>query len=186
MDVNGGLVPVLESPDGTFIYESQVLCDFASDHSHDEGMSLWPHQKEKSLQNDLLTAKMRLQILKFNSFLSHYWGAHRARYEDDNLNQNLIQVLKSDIQPFFVKNTNKNSGNFLSGSDGIMMIDINCFPIVDRLVLLENSPWHHVFEILDLRQNAPAIFEYTQMFRENEVMAPHVMKPECYHRHLER
>ena len=98
--------------------------------------------------------------MKFNSFLSHYWGAHRARYEDNDLNEKFTEVLRSQIQPFFVEHTKGLDSNYLSGSEEIMMIDINCFPIVDRLVMLENSPWHHAFEKLELKKNAPAIFEY--------------------------
>ena len=67
-----------------------------------------------------------------------------------------------------------------------MMIDINCFPIVDRLVMLEESPWHNVFEELKIKENAPSIFDYVRKFRNHDKMAPHVMKKESYHKHLEK
>ena len=124
-------------------------------------------------------------MVKFTSLLPTYWKAHRERYEDNELNESLIDCIKTKIEPFFVENTN-GSGNFLTGTKDLMMIDIHCFPLVDRLVILEGSPWNHVFELLDLKNNAPAMCEYVQLFRKHQVMAPHVMDPECYFRHLSR
>ena len=42
--INNGLVPLLEAPDGTIIYESAVIADFCSDFAPaSQGLSLWPH-----------------------------------------------------------------------------------------------------------------------------------------------
>ena len=44
LDINNGLVPLLESPDGTIIYESAVIADFANNYGKGNGYALWPHE----------------------------------------------------------------------------------------------------------------------------------------------
>ena len=44
MDVNGGFSPLLESPDGTIVYESAVLMNFAAEKENGKGTKLWPHE----------------------------------------------------------------------------------------------------------------------------------------------
>lgn len=42
-NINGGLVPLLESPDGTIIFESAVIAEFANELKPDSGLPMWPH-----------------------------------------------------------------------------------------------------------------------------------------------
>jgi len=42
---NEGLIPILESPDGTMVNESGVIANFAIDFAPEgQGMKLWPHE----------------------------------------------------------------------------------------------------------------------------------------------
>lgn len=42
MDINGGLVPILELPDGTILLDSKILMDFANDAYPNQGYSTLP------------------------------------------------------------------------------------------------------------------------------------------------
>ena len=44
--------------------------------------------------------------------------------------------------------------------------------------LLENSPWQHGWEALDLKNQIPTIIAYVGRFREHPLMKPHCVKRE--------
>ena len=182
LDVNGGYIPVLETPDGQMIHESAVIQDMAVDWG--EGMPLWPHEKEKTIQNVMLTAKHKLQMQKFTSFLSKFWPANASRYQDQDAISALKSCITNEIEPFFIENMQ--GAPFLSGTSEPMMIDIHCFPFVERMVMIENSPWHHGYLQTDVAKNAPTVYDYVHRFRKHEVMSAHVIDPECYGKHLLR
>ena len=45
MDVNGGFIPLLETPDGSIVHESAVIMNFAAEKELGKGMKLWPHEQ---------------------------------------------------------------------------------------------------------------------------------------------
>ena len=46
LDLNGGLLPVLETPDGNLAYESAVLADFAINLApQGQGLALYPNEQ---------------------------------------------------------------------------------------------------------------------------------------------
>ncbi len=61
---------------------------------------------------------------------------------------------------------NMNGAKFLSGTDHPMWIDIHVFPIVERIVLLENSPWKHAFDFLDMKNAFPTIYAFVHEFKK--------------------
>jgi len=66
-----------------------------------------------------------------------------------------------------------------------MYMDYHCYPIFERMVLLENSPWQHGWDALDLSKTIPTIIEFVKRCREHKVFKPHVVVPECNNKHLE-
>jgi glutathione S-transferase len=46
MDINGGLVPILELPDGTILLDSKVLMDYANDAYPNQGYSILPEDAD--------------------------------------------------------------------------------------------------------------------------------------------
>jgi len=45
LDINNGMIPVMEQPDGTILHESAVLMDFAVNSApKGQGIHLWPHE----------------------------------------------------------------------------------------------------------------------------------------------
>ena len=67
IDLNGGTLPVLEAPDGTLIFESAFVMDFANNFGAGNGYALWPHQAAPGdLNANMQTGAMKLQMLKFD------------------------------------------------------------------------------------------------------------------------
>lgn len=65
-DVNGGFIPVLETPQGDLIPESAVIADFAADYAHSKGSPLYPAEGgADNVSASVLTAKHRLLMQKF-------------------------------------------------------------------------------------------------------------------------
>jgi glutathione S-transferase len=60
-EINGGLVPLLETPDGAIIFESAVIAEFASSYQGSKGIPVWPHEaKPGDLAASMKTAEMKL------------------------------------------------------------------------------------------------------------------------------
>ena len=53
------------------------------------------------------------------------------------------------------------------------------------MILLENSPWKHGWDQLDLANSIKTIAEYVKNCREHAVMKPHIVNSECNNKHLE-
>jgi len=75
-------------------------------------------------------------------------------------------------------------GNKFFGGDDPMYMDFHCYPLLERLVLLENSPWKHGWEALDLANTIPSVIEFVNRCREHPTMKPHVVNPECNNKQL--
>lgn len=63
--------------------------------------------------------------------------------------------------------SNLKGAEYLSGLSYPMMIDFNAYPMLERIVLLENSPFHYAFEDLDVKNKAPNVYSYVHRFRAN-------------------
>jgi len=61
-----------------------------------------------------------------------------------------------------------------------MMLDFHVYPILERIVRLENSPWNTGFEKLDAKTKCPSMFEYVNKFSAHPKMAPHCFKSKHY------
>ncbi|CAI2366025.1 unnamed protein product [Moneuplotes crassus] len=116
----GGVVPVLESTDGDFVSESDVVVQFALDHS-DEGAQLLP-------QSPFEAAKIRRYIKKrdegfiFASFKATIWG----KQEDIDTLGKRLQELEEDLS----QNTEGNS--YLLNQNEIGLADIILSPVLVR------------------------------------------------------
>ena len=83
LDINGGLIPLLETPDGNIIYESAVLMDFANSFGAGNGYTLWPHEASPGdLTTSMQTGAMKLQMLKFDKLLASFWPAFSGKLMD--------------------------------------------------------------------------------------------------------
>ena len=64
-----------------------------------------------------------------------------------------------------------------------MYIDFHCYPVVERMIMLENSPWNHGFDALGMK-DCPTVYAYVHRFRQHPLLAPHVITQEAYNKFL--
>ena len=63
------------------------------------------------------------------------------------------------------------------------MIDIHCYTVVERAVMLEHSPWAHGFEAIGMK-DAPTMIAYVERFKKNPKFAPHAITQDAYNKVL--
>lgn len=68
LEINGGLVPILEFPDGTLLNETKVLMEYVEEAFADQGYKMLP-------DDPLERAKVRLAITKFEAIVMPLFGA---------------------------------------------------------------------------------------------------------------
>jgi glutathione S-transferase len=66
LDFNGGLVPILENPQGELIKESGIIAQFAIELGGDEGVALIP-------KDPFQAAKMRLEIERCSKIIGPFF-----------------------------------------------------------------------------------------------------------------
>lgn len=121
-------------------------------------------------------------MLRFNKFLGSFWPAFLVRMEKGEKLDAFKASLK-DYEIFFVENLA--GADYLSGGSDPMMIDFHCYPIVERIVMIENSTWHEAFVHCEVKELAPQMYAYVHRFRAHPKMAPHVITPESYKRQMD-
>ena len=62
LELNGGLIPVLENPQGDLIIESSVVMSFACEYKPEGGVDLIP-------KDPFVAAKMRIAMIKFEPLM---------------------------------------------------------------------------------------------------------------------
>lgn len=65
---------------------------------------------------------------------------------------------------------NLNGSDYLSGTKDPMYIDIHAYPILERMVLLEGSPWDYAAKELDIKTNCPNLYAYVHRMRSHPVL----------------
>ena len=80
---------------------------------------------------------------------------------------------------------NLKGSDYLSGEQHPMMIDYHSYPMLERIVLLENSPWHYAFEHFDVKNKYPTFYAYVHRFRANPRHLKDIIKTECYNKLLQ-
>jgi glutathione S-transferase len=144
LDFNGGFMPVLESPDGTMINESAVIAMFASEYARGKGLPLTPSENAPGdVAANMKTAQHRLMQLKFDPIsLAPIFMALGSKFADEEGSAKLRENLPK-LEQFFVDNLN--GGNYLSGTDQPMYVDLHCFPMASRLTMIEGSIYDAAF-----------------------------------------
>ena len=162
VDANSGTLPVLEMPDGTIIIESRIIQDFAHDYAKDQGEDLYDKDPVKA-------AKQRLAMEAFNGFIMPFFGVMMSRGENEDAFKALVPIVEK-YENWLKEHLG--TGNFLLGYDHATMVDVQVFPALERLVLFENSPFHDIFERLNVKETAPTIYRYVHTFREIDQFKP--------------
>ena len=68
------------------------------------------------------------------------------------------------MEEFLVHNSKSSSPWFL-GLDHPSMPDLYMFPFVERIVMLETSPWASAFHMMNVKDHAPKIVKFVNALR---------------------
>jgi glutathione S-transferase len=167
-DFNGGLVPILESPDGTMVNESAIISQFAVEYAKaEDGLKLWPSEgKTQDIAACMLTGKHKLLMLEFDKFMGAFWGAYVSRFTDDEKINTMIES-NVKLEAWFKKNIG--NGKFLNGTDEPSQLDIHCFVVVERLVHFEKTAYEGAKK-MEVQKNCPIICAYVERFCSHPLM----------------
>jgi glutathione S-transferase len=184
LDVNGGFIPLLENPDGTIVNESAVLMDFAhSFAAPSQGIKLWPHDGAAvgDIAANFKTAQMKLEMTKLDKHGGKFWGAFLSRFVDEEKLNAFIEVLP-EYEALVTRNLN--GSDWLSGESEPMVIDFHYFPLLERLIMFEDSPFQYAFDALKLKETCPNMYAYVHRFRAHPLLKDHVMPAAAYNKLL--
>jgi glutathione S-transferase len=134
-NVNGGLVPILETTDGQMVQESAVLAQFASDYApKGQGLPLWPHEAAEpgDAAACMKTAKAKIQIQRFDKFNSKFWQVWMGRWKNQEKNED-YKTQFPEMEAFFTENLG--DAKFMSGTDHPNYLDIHCFSLLERVII---------------------------------------------------
>jgi hypothetical protein len=99
---------------------------------------------------------------KFDQIFSKFWPAFLSLFKDDAKNLEAQETFEK-LEEFVIFNLK--GSDYLSGNQQPMMIDYHSYPMLERIVLLENSPWHYAFEHFDIKNKHPTLYAYVHRFR---------------------
>jgi hypothetical protein len=96
-----------------------------------------------------------------NLVLKKFQNAYDERFKGEKLKDfmDIFQELENFMQ--------RHMGlmNWLSGVKTPQAIDIHCFVVLERIICLENSPWHYAFVLMEVKENLPKVYTYVKRFR---------------------
>ena len=114
----------------------------------------------------MATAAMRLEMQSFDKIFGKFWGPFLSRFEDDEKIA-AMEDTTAKLDQFVAKNCNGKS--FLSGQDEPMMVDFHCYPMLEMIVLLKDSPWQKGYEKLEIEKCAQ-IIAYVERMRNHPIL----------------
>ena len=82
MAANGGMVPILETPEGELILESGIIMTLAHEMGGEKGLELFP-------KDPIEAARIRLSMVKFDKFLGVIFPIYMTRGKDQAAIDNL-------------------------------------------------------------------------------------------------
>eukprot|EP00347_Sterkiella_histriomuscorum_P006107 403354042 len=156
---NGGVLPLIELQDDTLMPESRVLQDLANDLGRKQGLELY---SEEPIQ----AAHQRLLMEQFGSkYMPAYFTLYRSKGKSEEVLENYKKTI-SEMESWL--KTNLKGGKFLLGLSHPSMADIHIIPVLERLVMFENSVFDSIFKTLNIKEQAPTIVEFVHNFRQHE------------------
>lgn len=172
LEINNGLVPILELPTGEIIIESYVIQMWAHEMGKDEGLQL--------LSKDPLTAARQRIIIeslypKLPPYIAtfYYWRGNTD--VDEKINEYRDKALPA--LDGFVKNNLK--GDFFGG-DKPDIVDCFCFPVLERNCFFEGTDMGDIVDYLKLKENLPNLNEYVKRMRNFELFKTLVPTQESF------
>eukprot|EP00347_Sterkiella_histriomuscorum_P017638 403348572 len=141
-EINGGLVPIYEMPDGTVLLESKILMDFAEEAFPDQGYSTLP-------SDPVLRAKLRLAIPLSEQLFSAFYTMFMKKTFDEQDTKNIKAKLQA-MEDFLAQNA-KEGSPFALGTENPTQLDIHFYPVIARIEYFRDSVFHdELFTPIDL------------------------------------
>lgn len=176
-DINEGKVPIVETPAGDIIHESQVVIDFAEKYGGDNGLRLFSKDPVKE-------ALQRMDIIAHDKVIPHYYYFYMAKTQEQ------IDEAVKNYKEKLVKGEEWLKGklgeNKYIGGEEPSAVDLNVFPILQKGVLFEHTVMKDVFDAIGYKDIAPTCIAYVYRMREHPLLKDHVMKLKNYQVFLER
>ena len=163
---NGGLVPVLETPAGELMKESQVIMSFAENLKDDGPIPLWPHELKKGdVAATMESCRQRLIVEEHKTMSDSKGKLYKLQMNKWENKEDLDEVKELFIKYDAWFKEKIGDKPFLSGTDKPMMVDIQMFPLWERIVLWEGTCLQRVFDYLDLKNTLPTVYAWVHRFR---------------------
>ena len=157
IEINGGLVPIYELPDGTQLLESKILMDYAEEAFPDQGYSMLP-------ADPVQRAQMRLAIPLSEQLFSAFYTMFMKKVHDETDVKNTKEKLQK-MEDFLAKH-HKDGSSFALGTENPTQLDIHFHAPLSRLEFFRNSCFHEeMFVPIGFDENYPlckALFEAVQ------------------------
>ena len=77
---------------------------------------------------------------------------------------------------------NLKGGKFLLGKNHPTMPDLHILPVFERLILFENSAFAEISMGLNIKENAPTIYQYATYFRSLDKFKPFYVREDAFHK----
>ena len=124
---------------------------------------------------------MKLEMLNFNKLLTAMMPMIFSQFKD----MEKIEAFKATIpalEEYFVRNMK--GADYLSGTSNPMMIDINCFGMLEKVVMLEGTSEASAYAAMQFQQLAPTIYAWVHRFRANKKFSAHCITLKAYEKKI--
>lgn len=183
MAFNGGLVPVLETPDGELMRESDVIMSFAENLKEGGPLPLWPHELNKGdLAATMETCQHKLTIEEHKKVFNTEGKLYRLQMNRFEIEEDLHAVKEVFVRSEAWFKEKLGDKPFLSGRDKPMMVDIHYFPFWERVVMMEGTCLQRAFDWFDVKNTMPTIYAWVHRFREVPEFADIVINMDIWKR----
>jgi glutathione S-transferase len=135
-DINGGLVPILEFPNGVTLIESKVLMDYAEEAFPDQGYSTLP-------ADPVVRAKMRIAFPLSDQLMGAFYPIVMKKSYDEEQFKKLRDTLQK-VEDFLVAN-GKEGSPFALGTENPTQLDIHVYVVLSRIEMFRGSVWNDAF-----------------------------------------
>jgi len=177
IEINGGMVPVWELPDGTILTESKVLMDYVEEAYPDQGYSLLP-------KDPVLRAKMRIGTNLVDALNGAWFPLYMKKSFPAEEFKPIIEKLQK-IEDFIKANGNEASP-FALGTENPTQLDAHIYTHVERLNMMNGSVWHDGVWVQSGFHNFPLTIKLLEGIRARPEFRGILANPKPWHEFYER
>lgn len=174
LDINGGLVPILEFPNGTIILESKIIQELANDLQKDQGLRLFP-------EDPIEKAELQLAITKTQgAFIPQHHLQLNHGVGEENIEK--LSAVLNKIEDGLVKNSPDHP--YFWNTPEPTQLDLVLYPWLARILALENSVFDFLYKRLDVDAKYPRIIQFVNTLRTREDLQVAFSQLEPYQAYL--